>query len=627
MEFLLSPAEEQPTTVLALLIASSDSTDLIVYSWQEKAPLTTAKLKATGYDRLPTEDRMPLLMIPSNHGASFTLVTESGLTVYDDVIYPEIRRIHIEVPQSFPPDFVGSCRSPLWVQWAKPCRHSEYLKTNDDFFLIRENGELDYFEILHNTPSKVHSRSGVATVNTNVDSAFAILESFLYEGGDICVVGGDMNDSAVCHMMARTPLNRIQTITNLAPLQDMLLLDTTNRDEGAQRKFVCSGKGDGHAAVAEIRHGLEARVGFIAEQEDASMATGLWLLPEPSRNHLALLVSYPSQTSVFRISYETRELENTEDDFGLQGMQLDCQTLAVAAIDETILVQITPSAITMLSLLPKMNSVTSKCSNRSISIATINLEHMLIATVAKANGLYEVLLTSINVDDASCGIDDLKAHSMVEEPSSLLMCDMGGVQLLLVGTIDGSIRFLAIDQDSELRFVSQSSMLVLFPHVETSAVCSLALLADVEKRLPALACGTRNGWLFGMTILSDLLAMKTDQEETTNIMLGEQSDVPNALALQPESAQRIGQTSVKLTSDPDKRSTALLFCDSEVYHLSIWQPGWSASFKVSRIWFTDALEVGLGQSYEVFANESHSQNSTSLQLAPLPFSTEMHLLE
>ncbi len=596
MEFLLSPSNAKAKTVLALLVSKYENTEVLLYSWEEEAPLRCAKLESCGPHRLTNRDRMPLLMIPSNHSASFTLVTESGLTVYDDVLSPSPPRIRIEVAQTFPSNFVGSCRSPLWVQWAKPCRHSEYLKTNDDFFLVREDGELEYFEIVHNMPSKVQSRGDVGSLNIGVDSAFAILEGPLDRGGDICIVAGDMTNGAVCHIMARKPPEPFQTITNLAPLRDMLILDTTSRDEDAHRMFVCSGKGEGHAAVAEIRGGVEARIGFFAEQEDSSGATGLWVLPESSSNHLTLLISYPLQTVTLRVNFKEQTLEVVDAEFAKPGLQMSSPTLAFAVVKEGLLVQVTPSAATILSPLSKMSSMDRKHANYPVTLATINADAMLIATVGMVGDVFQVLLSSIDVNDASISINDYpKACSMAEEPSSILILDLSVIQLLIVGTIVGSIHIFAIERGQGVRSLSRYSIATLFPLVEVSAICSLVLLADSDLKLPALACGTRNGWLLGMLIISGLLTMQTEGRVSSDFMQGGLSELPNTLVLRSESAQRIGQTSVKLVPDSENRSAALLFCDAKVHRLSYSQPDWAVTFQVSRIWFTDVRKVCLHQ--------------------------------
>lgn len=596
MEFLVSPSNAQAKIVLALLISSNEATHLHLYSWEEKRPLRFAKLESCGPHKLSHGDRMPLLMIPSNHNASFTLVTESGLTVYDDVLSPEIRRINIEVPQTFPPTFLGSCRSPLWVQWAKPCRHSEYLKTNDDFFLVREDGELDYFEIVHNMPSRVQSRGDIGSLNIGVDSAFAILEGPLDQGGDICIVGGDMTDGTVCHMMARLPVERFQTITNLAPLRDLLILDRESRDEIAQHMFVCSGKGDGHAAVAEIRSGLEARVGFIAEHEDSSAATGIWALPETISDHLTFLVSYPLHTTILRINFENSTLENADAGLTNMGLQLNSQTLALGVIGESFLVQITSSAVTLMSALSKINSVHRKHANHPVLTASIHPDAMLIVTVAMVNEMFQVLLSSIDINDASITINDYsRAYSLAEEPSSTLVFDHGEMQLLIIGTVVGSIYILTVDSHQEIRLLSRSSVTTLFPDVETSAVCSLSILVESSLGPPALACGTRNGWIMVLTIVSDLPAVETESREPTNAMQDRPSDPLKALTLQPESAQRIGQTSVQLMSISENQSAALLFCDFQLHRISYARSDWAVTFQFRRVWFTDVAQVCLRQ--------------------------------
>jgi Mono-functional DNA-alkylating methyl methanesulfonate N-term len=592
IEFLLSTSNSQPKTVLALLISKGDATHLLLYSWEQNAPLRYAKLEGCGPHRLPDRDRMPLLMIPSNHNASFTLVTESGLTVYDDVLSTKYRRINMDLAQTFPPNFVGSRRSPLWVQWAKPYRHSEYLKTNDDFYLVREDGQLRYFEIIHNTPSKVQYGDIVGSLDIGVDSAFAILEGPVGQGGDICVIGGDMTDGAVCHMMAREHPQRLQTITNLAPLRDMLVMENTGRED-AQRIFVCSGKGEGHAAVAEIRHGLEARIGFLAEQEDSSVATGVWILPEIFWDHLTMLVSYPMQTSVLRINFEKSSLTIADDDLDYRGLQLNSTTLAFGIIEGNLLVQITPSAVIILSPLSKMKSVERKHESLPISIGTIYPDNMLIATITMVNDEFQVLLSCVLAEDGVVSIiDHSEAYSMVEEPSSILIVDHNGTQLLFVGTVTGGIHVLAIGPDQRMCLLSRISIATLFPLVQASALCSLAFLTNTSLRLPALACGTRNGWLLGISIVPGLAQIQTEERSSQPIR-GRQSELPKRPILQAQSSQHIGQTSVKLMPDPENRSTALVFCDFDVHRLVYSQASLAATFEFSRVWFTNVAQVCL----------------------------------
>jgi len=545
---------------------------------------------------------MPLLMIPSNHNASFTLVTEFGLTVYDDVLSSNCRQIRVEIPQRFPSKFVGSSRSPLWVQWAKPCRHIEYLKTNDDFYLVREDGRLEYFEIMHNTPSKVQNGGEIGSINIAVDTAFAILEAPLEQGGDMCVVGGDMTDGAVCHMMARKPLDRFQTITNLAPLSDMLILDTKNREDDSSRIFVCSGRGEGHAAIAEIRHGLEVRISSIVEQEDSSVATGLWVLPETIWNHLTILVSYPLQTLALCINLEKTSLETIDDEFANHGLQMSSQTLALAVLQQGLLVQITSSATTVMSPLSKVNSIHMKHAECPVLIASISTDDMLIVTVTMVDNVFRVLLSSIMVEDENICIKAYStAYSMEEEPSSILIATVADIQLLIVGTIAGSLHVLEIESNHRVRLLSRHSITTLFPHLEASAICSLVFLGDPALGLPALACGTRNGWLLGMIMVCSTPKVRPGDRESPNVLQTEPNHLVDAITLRPERAQHIGQTSVKLSPDPEDQSSAMLFCDFQVHRLSYMQTDWAPSFTVLRAWFTDVAQVCPSDSLVDFA--------------------------
>ena len=561
-------------------------------------------------------------MIPSNHNASFTLVTESGLTVYDDVLSSDCRKIHVEIPQTFSSNFVGSRRSPLWVQWAKPCRHSEYLKTHDDFYLVREDGRLEYFEIMHNTPSKVQNGGEIGSIKISVDSAFAIIESPPDHGGDMCVAGGDMTDGAVCHMMARMPLDQFQTITNLAPLRDMLILHPKSRDEDAHQIFVCAGKGEGHAAVAEIRRGLEARISLLVEQEDSFAVTGLWVLPETICDHLTMLISYPLQTSAVRINLQSAVLETADKDLARQGLQLSCQTLALAVIKESLIVQVTPLAVTVLSAVPKVSSIARKHADGPVSIASISLDNMLIATATMVNDVFKVQLISIDVDD-TIGINDRStAYSIMEEPSSILFTNVGGARLLIIGTIIGSVHILAIEHGQGLRHILRNPVTTLFPHVEASAICSLVSLTDPALGSPALACGIRNGWLLNMTITSNLVNSRQENRQSPSIVLGGLTDLPDFLTLRAESAQRMGQTSVQLTSDPEDASAAILVCGSDIHRLWYTRSDWAATFRISRIWFTDVAQVCLPLSIEVSADMRSSQNLVSQRSALLLHSTD-----
>jgi Mono-functional DNA-alkylating methyl methanesulfonate N-term/CPSF A subunit region len=543
---------------------------------------------------------MPLLMIPSSHNDSFTLVTESGLTVYDDVLSTP-RQIHIEISQSFPPTFAGSCRSPLWVQWAKPCRHSMYCETNDDFYLIREDGEIEYFEIQHNTPTKLSSRFTAGYMKMGVDSAFAILGAPRDQGGDVFFIGGDTTDGAVCHLRARKSLEQFQTIMNLAPTRDMIVVEPPEQDEctnrfgavgDSRRIFVCSGKTEDHAAVAEIRRGLEAKIGFFAELDEPSTATRIWVLPGAVGNQIFFLISYPSHTTALKFDFNKSTLKLADDALMRQGFDLSSQTLAVSIVEGGRIFQITSSRVLVLSPLSASSSSGSRLAEAEILLANIDVVNQVYATVIMATGRFHIQVRSIDANKGVTSLDgDANIRSMVEEPSSILIATINGRQCLVIGTNLGRLDILAIGLNHELELISQIELESFFPEIGASAICGLAFLTHPAVGTSNLACGTRSGWLCLLTVVTALSQSQGLPTDHNFDVEDQMSARPDLLTLQRDGARRIGKTSVNLVSDSENGSATLAFCDSEIHRITYLQSAWAAGLQVSKIWFTDIAQV------------------------------------
>jgi hypothetical protein len=588
MEFLVPSPETGSKAALAVLISKSKATYLYLYSWEDNSPLRNVNLDACSPHRLHDTERMPLLMIPSSRNASFILVTESGLAVYDEVLSPNMRQIYFKTSRDFPPTFTRSRRSPLWVQWAKPFRHANYIDTNDDFFLVHEDGNLEYFELKHSNPTKLHTQVSVGKLPLGVDTAFAILEGDPDQGGgDICVVGGDMTDGGVYHIRARENIEQIQTLTNLAPIRDMLLVDT-NQANVSKRTLVCAGKGDGHASIAEIRHGLEARIGLVTEQQDARQTTGLWVLPTMDKDRVILIVSTPMQTLARRIDFGESTIEPAEDDAEVQGADLDSHTLAFAVTKDEISIQITTSAIIVWTPRLAFQPVRRLHGHCTVSVASINCDLLLCAIVAMMDGEFRVLLGSIDHNATAIGVGDFEAADLkTDEPSSVLIVTIGSKQILLIGTVTGWLHIFHIVRGQSARPLMQCSVSDVFPQIEKSAVCSLALLTDSLIRPATLVCGTRNGWLLNLTVC----------EESTPVAQGEVDIFGIAqVGVQPGNAQRIGQTSVELIPDSGTPSAALLYCGFQVHRVLVSPSEQTISLQVSRLWFTDSAQVSLRSS-------------------------------
>jgi hypothetical protein len=104
-----------------------------------------------------------------------------------------------------------------------------------------------------------------------------------------------------------------------------------------------------------------------------------------------------------------------------------------------------------------------------------------------------------------------------------------------------------------------------------------------------------------MIMVCSLPMVRPGDRESPNLLQSERNDLLNAITLRPECAQHIGQTSVKLSPDPEDPSAAMLFCDFQVHRLSYMQSDWAASFKVLRAWFTDVAQVCPSESLVDFS--------------------------
>lgn len=553
------------------------------------------------------------MMVPSYQNASFMLVTESGLAVYEDVLSSKMVCWRLGHAESSPKEFVGSCRRPLWAQWAKPRRHSRYLETNDDFFLVREDGQLQYFEIKHGEPTKFQTQSSVGELGVAVDSAFAILDGPQGKGGDICVVGGDMNDGLVCHVRARAPLDPYQKIMNLAPITDLLILESPNGDENARRMFVCSGKGKNHATLAEIRRGLEAKVGSLIEDDDFSTATALWALQERSHDQITFVMSYPTHTTVFRMASQKHEPDVVNnsltdprmdidsltdpgmniDSIADQGMDMNSPTLALASLEGDFKIQITPEAAVVLSPHSNIIPFRKRHTNGRVLLAQVNAELMLFGTAAMVQDRFQVSLSAITAHSKTMSIHDCsEAYMMVDEPSSMLMFGFKEMELLVVGTIIGTIHILAIIPHQGVRLISQHHIGAIFPDLEAGSINSLSFLTNSKLELPALACGTRNGWVLGLTMLPNFpLRMALEESKPGEWILTDTDEVPRTIDLKPHASQRLGRTSVELIPDSGNLSAVLGFCNSDLHRVTLSVSEWDIRFEFCRIWLTDDKQV------------------------------------
>ena len=505
MDFLPSPPHQNNQVMLLLLVAQRRGTYLYLYGWDaHKGPKTVKPHRCSG-QRLPAEDSHPRMLIPSTQWTSFILVTEFEIVVYDDILSSLTKRINLPLGDQQPAKSDNATRNPLWVQWTKPRRHEVYNKTHDDICLVREDGQLRYYVIDRTTPTKIDAHFRPGNLGINVDTAFASMEGpAVLGGGDTFIVGGDLTDGGVFQCIAKNSPTCTQVIPNVSPVHDMLTINSHDHNgskalrnpDRKERIFVCSGRGTEHAAVSEIRHGLEAQIGLMAEYSDLSSASQVWTLSDPQNGRLIFLTSHAQHTTAMSLYLQGLEYEfdmgESED---WPGIDLDTPTLAAAVMLDDFLIQVTQTAINVTAFSPDATTASERHESRIVAAAISTRLDMIVTANDTSTGsevkLFQVRSTQSFIEIAPVGVAVHLGHA----PIAMSFADIGPTPCLLVGSISGHLLIMSLDHAAGLQMLAEHSLTDILKRSETCAISSLAVLNCGGTNAFGLLCGLRTGSL------------------------------------------------------------------------------------------------------------------------------------
>ena len=508
MDFLPSPPQQKNLVILLLLVAQRGGTYLHLYSWDIRLGLRNAKPNRCSGQRLPLEDSHPVMLIPSTRCTSFIIVTESEIVVYDDILSSHAKRINLPLSDQYPPRYENSTRTPLWVQWTKPSRHEGYNENHDDICLVREDGQLRYYIIDRTTPTKIDAHFRPGNLGVNVDTAFASMEGpAALGGGDTFIVGGDLTDGGVFQCIAKSSPSCTQIIPNMSPVHDMLTINSHDHNgskalrdpDRSERIFVCSGRGTEHAAVSEIRYGLEAQIGLTAEYNDLSSVSQVWTLSDPWNDRLVFLISHAQHTTAMSFYVKSLEVE-VDDSEGWPGIDLNTPTLAAAAILGELIIQVTQTAVNITSFSPDTSTMSKPYESRIIAAAISRRLGMFTTATESSTGfemkLFQVISGHYSVEVIPLG----PAICISQAPTAVLFADTGSIQFLLIGTVSGLLLLMSLDPATGLKIVGEHSLTDILKRPETCAISSLAVLNCAGGGECGLLCGLRTGSLVCLTM-------------------------------------------------------------------------------------------------------------------------------
>ena len=579
MDFLRSSTSDSNRVILLLLVASRGKVNLLLYSWDNREGPRTARPMPCSGQRLDQEDSMPLMLIPSSKCLSFTTVYETHLTVWENLnteratskSFPNPRVLSGEKPAA--PE--SSSLSPLWVQWAKPRRHAKHLETHDDFYLIREDGQLRFFIVDYDLPQKLAYHHGLGCLDVNVDQAFAMVAASTELGADVFLVGGDLCDGGVWHCEARGKPHCVQTLPNMAPMRDMLITGLPDRFSTvagpihgeSKRFFTCSGKISNCSYVNEIRFGLESTIVWSIEHEDASSVTKLWILQDSRPERVLLLMSHPLLSSI--VSIDPASGDVTVGDINTHpGIDLESPTLAAACTEEGLTLQLTRDSINIcvLSRGPRRASIP-------------HLQAKCIAAAIEASSCRFVFATTspqgfrLRMGDANMKMDiSLGSHQydVEDEPTTLTIILLGDVYIVVAGLSDGTLLVLCADAENNLHLMSTYDTQHVVPDAPSSTISSVEVLSRPRALQGLVLCGLRTGVLILLSMSIDLNAGNAK------------------LTMSFLDKLQIGSTRVDIAKEQERNSidsAALISCESDLRRISLIDEV-GLQYELTQVWMT-----------------------------------------
>jgi hypothetical protein len=589
MDFLRSSTSDTNRVILLLLVANRGKTNLLLYSWDNREGPRTARPMPCSGQRVDPEDSLPLMLIPSSKCLSFTTVYETHLTVWENLATERATNKSFPNPRALPGERPVASESsslpPLWVQWAKPRRHAKHLETHDDFYLIREDGQLRFFIVDYDLPQKLAYHHGLGSLDVSVDQAFAMVAAPAELGADVFLVGGDMFDGGVWHCEARGKPHCVQSLPNMAPMRDMLItgpqdhFSTTSgsRHGEPQRFFTCSGKVSNCSYVNEIRFGLESNIVWSIEHEDASSVTKLWILKDRKPERVLLLMSHPLLSSIVSLDPASGDLA-VGDITTYPGMELESPTLAAACTEEGLTIQLTRDSVNICVLPRGPRRASMPYSDTTCVSAAIEASSGRFVVANRSPQGFHLHMGDANMKmDISLGSQQ---YDLQEEPTALTIIPLRDALVVLAGLSDGTLLVLCADAKNNLHLLSSYYVQHIVADAQSCTVSSVEVLSRPSALQGLVLCGLRTGILV-------LLSMSLD-------LNGGHVKVNMSFVDQIE----LGSTRLDIVREQERNSInsgALISCESDLRRISLLDEV-GLAYGISQIWMTKEDDASESQS-------------------------------
>ena len=366
MEFLHPLADDKDHVLLMLIISKNGTSKLMWFEWNISTDLHEAKIEPGMYT-LPTEHKLPLLLVPLLAFSAFLIISESHVCTCRDILTGAPNLFSFELPRNkeMAEEVGDSRRNPIWIQWARPMRplavRASPIRSIDNIYLCREDGTVQYIDIKYDNPYMLDLVHNAGKLGVGINGSFAVVD-LGPNANDLLVAGGDSGAGGCWRFSPRKAAERLSIQSNWTPLSDVILESPTNDEggrnndyvtalepRGQQRLFVCSGKRL-HGSVSEMDHGIQSSPPLESidlGNEATSNILDMWILCS-TEDIIHVLISYPTSSAIIRLQegYDPELLDDTA------GFDIDSKTIAAWSKETGLAYQVTNRSVTGISMRP-----------------------------------------------------------------------------------------------------------------------------------------------------------------------------------------------------------------------------------------------------------------------------------
>ncbi|QUC16709.1 uncharacterized protein UV8b_00950 [Ustilaginoidea virens] len=456
LEFLYPRPEDDYHIILLLIITRKERSSaepvsrMVTYEWEVGDSLKDVFAEEKAGNRLPTEHRMPSLLIPLRFNTAFFVVSQPDIGVVKNCLSgsPVFEALKTDTPGRTP--LHHGIEKPLWTAWSRPFRRKKYFEKTDIIFLAREDGAIIHIEI--DAPELVPSVTNVGCLHTNIDTAFTTAYDVFT---DMLIIGGDSGSGGIWKLAPRTDLEQVSVLPNWSPVMDVAISTQHSTLEPKDARdsrwseddsflsrpdslFSASGRGL-KGNLTQWRWGIQGRIGLDIEYgEPIRNSWGFYLETGGSKSLYGLL-SLPDSSIVLQFSADFSQVHSVEPDN--TGFDLAFRTLHAGQTQSGTIIQVTESSISLIS----SSEVSHQPLESILGVRGVNAEHAFCGDHVIALSTHDSVkfqLHTVRIKNMNATL--ISSWDVVGEVTCVLFFSAIGDEFVAVGSAADGVSWISI---------------------------------------------------------------------------------------------------------------------------------------------------------------------------------------